>query len=70
MLKTLVIAVVAIAMSIGLADARGRPAPRPATPAMSCNAEQPASDTCACGPAKTVCPKGYFCHFVGSVCSP
>jgi hypothetical protein len=69
MLKTFAIAVLAMAMSVGLADAKGRPAAKQ-PPKMSCNAEQPASDTCACGPAKNVCQKGMFCHFPSSICSP
>jgi hypothetical protein len=56
MLKTFTVAFLAIAMSVGLADAKGRHVAKQTTPpAMSCNAEQPAADTCACGPAKTVC---------------
>ena len=63
MLKTFAIACLAIAMSVGLADARGRHVAKP--PAMSCNAEQPSSAPCACGPAKTVCQKDQFCHSIG-----
>jgi hypothetical protein len=55
MLKTFAVALLATAMSVGLADAKGRPMAKQKPPAMSCNAEQPATDTCACGPAKTVC---------------
>src|SRR5689334_20452381 len=67
MLKTLVISFLAIAMSVGFADARGRHVAKPKPPAMSCNAEQPSSAPCACGPSKTVCQKGQFCHSIGQV---
>ena len=67
MLKTFTIAFLAIAMSVGLADARGRHVAKPKPPAMSCNAEQPSPAPCACGPAKTVCQKDQFCHSIGQV---
>ena len=70
MLKTFAVALLATAMSVGVADAKGRPMAKQKAPAMSCNAEQPATDTCACGPAKTVCQKGMFCHSWASACSP
>ena len=75
MLKTFAIAFLAIAMSVGLADAKGRHAAKPKPPALSCQAEQPSSAPCACGPEKIVCQKNQFCHSLGqavrarSVCS-
>jgi hypothetical protein len=65
MLKTLAISCLAIAMSVSLADAKGRHVIKPKPPALSCNAEQPSDGPCACGPAKTVCQKGQFCHSIG-----
>jgi hypothetical protein len=69
MLKTFAIAFLAIAMSVALADARGRTVVHRAAapPAMSCNAEQPSPAPCACGPSKTVCQKDQFCHSIGQV---
>src|SRR5262249_19563920 len=56
-------------------DAKGRHVAKPKPPAMTCNAEQPSSGPCACGPEKIVCQKDQFCHSMGqavgarSVCS-
>jgi hypothetical protein len=35
-----------------------------------CETDQPAGNTCACGPAKTFCPKGMWCHAFASACNP
>ena len=67
MLRTLAVALLATAMSDGLADAKGaKPKPK-ALP--YCQTEQQAKDK-ACGPAKTVCQKGMWCHAFTSACGP
>jgi len=54
MLRIFALAVLALSMSVGLAEAKGHMAkPKALSP---CPTEQQAKDTCACGPAKTVCP--------------
>jgi len=68
MLRTLAVALLATAMSVGLADAKGaKPKPK-ALP--YCQTEQQAKDTCACGPTKTACQKGMWCHAFTSTCRP
>jgi hypothetical protein len=67
MLKTFTITSLAIAMSVGLADAKGRHVAAPKPVLMSCNSEQPSTAPCACGPSKTVCQKNQFCHSIGQV---
>jgi hypothetical protein len=68
MLKTYAVALFAIAMSVGLAEAKGHMAKPKTLP--YCQNEQQTKDTCACGPAKTVCPKGMWCHAFASTCRP
>ncbi len=74
-MMTFAIAFLAIAMSVGSADAKGRHVATAKPALQSCNAEQPSSAPCACGPAKTVCQKNQFCHSIGqavgqpSICS-
>ena len=41
-----------------------------AHPLTWCENNRQAAATCACGPAKTVCPKGMWCHSFTSTCSP
>ena len=68
MLRIFAVAVLALSMSVGLAEAKGHMAkPKALSP---CPTEQQAKDTCACGPAKTVCPKGMYCHAFISACRP
>ncbi len=69
MLKTFVIVLLATAMSVGLAEAKG--AKHKATPKAlaACQTEQQAKDTCACGPAKITCPKGMWCHAFTNACT-
>jgi hypothetical protein len=65
MLKTFAIAMLAIGMSVGLAQAKGSMHKQKASP--PCQTEQQANATCTCGPAKTLCQKGQWCHgFVGA----
>lgn len=70
MLKTFAIALLATAMSVGLADAKGHK--HKAAPKASlayCQNEQAAAANCACGPAKMTCAKGMWCHAFVSVCT-
>jgi hypothetical protein len=67
MLRIFATALLATAMSVGLADAKGHKAPPKAPP--YCQNEQQTKDTCACGPAKMVCPKGMWCHSFASACT-
>jgi hypothetical protein len=52
MLKSFILAFLVIAMSVCLAEARGRPIPKQTTLAY-CETDQPLKATCACGPAKS-----------------
>jgi len=70
MLKTFGIALLVAAMSVGLAEAKGAKAKAPPKALAYCQTDQPAKDTCACGPAKVTCPKGMWCHAFSSTCSP
>jgi hypothetical protein len=63
MLKTCAIALLAIAMSVGLAQAKGHKAPP------GCQTEMLAAATCACGPAKALCHKGQWCHAFTNACT-
>ena len=67
MLKTFAITMLTIGMSVGLAQAKGSMHKRKAPP--PCQMEQQASATCACGPAKTLCQKGQWCHGFINVCT-
>jgi hypothetical protein len=67
MLKTFAVALLATAMSVGLAEAKGHMA-KPKAPA-PCQTEQQAAAKCACGPAKNVCQKGQWCHAFVSACT-
>ena len=69
MLRTFAIALLATAMSAGLADAKGHKAPPKASLAQ-CQTEQQAKATCACGPAKITCPAGMYCHAFTNNCTP
>jgi hypothetical protein len=66
MLRTFAITVVAIGMSVGLAQAKG--AHKPKAPP-SCQTEKQASASCVCGPAKATCQKGQWCHALLSACT-
>jgi hypothetical protein len=61
MLRTFAVALLAIAMSVGLAQAKGH---RQRTPL--CAVNQQATATCLCGVALTgqpvLCQKGQWCH--------
>ena len=52
MLKTYAVALLAITMSVGLAEAKEHKLKT----LPYCQNEQQTKETCACGPAKTVCP--------------
>jgi hypothetical protein len=71
MLRIFAVTTLAIAMSVGLADAKGHK--HKAAPKASlayCQTDQQAKADCACGPAKTPCQKGMWCHAFASVCRP
>ena len=68
MLRTFAIALLATAMSVGLADAKGHKAPPKASLA-PCATEQQVKTTCACGPAKIPCPAGAYCHAFMNACT-
>jgi hypothetical protein len=74
MLRTFAIALLATAMSVGFAQAFGmlRHGHKllGAHPLTYCENNRRAAATCACGPAKTVCPKGMWCHSFTSTCTP
>jgi hypothetical protein len=62
MLKTFAVALLAIAMSVGWAQAKGHKHTIPGCPAW-----QQAAATCACGTAfngrPLLCQKGQWCHY-------
>jgi hypothetical protein len=62
MLKTFVVALLAIAMSVGLAQAKGHK-----HTIAGCAVGQQAAGTCACGTAANgrplLCQKGQWCHY-------
>ena len=65
MLKTFAIALLATAISVGFAEAKGHK-----QKALSpCENGRAATATCACGPAKMVCPKGMWCQAFVSACT-
>jgi len=67
MMKTFTIALLATAMSVGFAEAKGHMAkPKALSP---CQTEQQAKATCACGPAKTPCQSGMWCHAFANACT-
>lgn len=74
MLRTFGVALLAIGMTVGSAQAFGMLRHGfkllGAHPLTWCENNRQASATCACGPAKTVCPKGMWCHSFTSTCSP
>ena len=69
MLKTFAIVLLAISMSVGLAEAKGHKK-APKAPLAYCQTEQQTKAACACGPAKTACQKGMYCHAFTSACTP
>jgi hypothetical protein len=69
MLRTLAIALLTTAISVGLADAKGHKAPPKASLA-PCATEQQVKTTCACSPAKITCPAGAYCHAFMNACTP
>lgn len=64
MLKTFAMALLAVAMSVGVADAKRMVA--------NCADGQQASKTCLCGAAgagkPTMCKKGQWCHASSHMC--
>lgn len=67
MLKTFAVALLATAMSVGVAGAKGHMAkPKALSP---CQTEQQVKATCACGPAKITCQTGMYCHAFGNACT-
>jgi hypothetical protein len=67
MLKTFVVALVAMTMSVGLAQAKGHKAPKASL--APCQTEQQAKAACACGPAKMACGPGMWCHAFANACT-
>ena len=67
MLRVFAVAVLALSMSVGLADAKGHKAPPKAL--APCATEQQVKATCACGPAKIACPAGAYCHAFMNACT-
>jgi len=67
MLKIFAIALLATAMSVGLAQAKGHMSKQKAP--SYCQTEQQTKATCACGPAKTLCQTGMWCHAFTSACT-
>ena len=61
MLKAFSVALFAIAMSVGLAQAKYK--------VPTCAEGQQATASCTCGLAKTPCPKGHWCHARISYCT-
>jgi hypothetical protein len=66
-LKTFAVAILAIGMSAGLAEAKGHAAKPKALP--YCEMEQQTKATCSCGPGNVMCPKGMWCHTFTSTCT-
>jgi hypothetical protein len=72
MLKSFSVAMLAIAMSVGVAQAKSHPHKMMMS---ACIDGQQASATCACGPAAapgarpTVCQKGQWCHSMAHACT-
>jgi hypothetical protein len=67
MLKTFAVTLLATAISVSVANAKGRPIPKQLP---YCETDQKSAKDCACGPAKTPCLKGMWCHAFTSYCSP
>ena len=68
MLRTFAVTLLAIAMSVGLAQAKvNKHMP-------GCIMGQPATATCLCGVSFTrqpvLCQKGQWCHWQGRICTP
>ena len=64
MLRTIAVVLLATAMSVGLAQAKGhmhKPMP-------TCAEGKQAAAACTCGSAKKVCMKGQWCHGFFSAC--
>jgi len=66
MLRIVVLDLLAIAMSIGFAEAKGHMAKQASLP--YCQTEQQTKAPCGCGPGKMLCPKGMWCHAFTSTC--
>jgi len=64
MLRTFAVTLLAIGMSVAMAQAKGQ-----MQKALSCQTEGQATAICACGPAKTLCHKGQWCHAFRNVCT-
>jgi len=70
MLKTFAIALLATAISVGFAEAKGHKQKTPPKASLAyCQTDLEAKATCACGPAKMLCPKGMWCHAFTSTCT-
>ncbi len=70
MLRTIAIGLLATAMSVGLAQAKGHRHRAPAKTSLAyCQTDQEAKANCACGPAKMPCGKGMWCHAFSSTCT-
>lgn len=70
MLRTFAVALLAIAMSAGMADAKGHKQKAPPKASLAyCQTDQEAKANCACGPSKMPCGKGMWCHAFSSTCT-
>ena len=65
MLRIFAVALLATTMSVGLAEAKGKPKASLAP----CQSELQVKGTCACGPAKIACPAGMYCHAFWNSCT-
>lgn len=65
MLRTIAVVLLATAMSVGLAQAKGHMHKQ----MPMCAEGQQAAATCACGPAKKMCMKGQWCHGFFNSCT-
>jgi hypothetical protein len=62
MLRMIAVVILTTGMSVGLAQAKGAKGP-------ACQTEQQATVNCACGPKKTMCKKGDWCHAFSGTCT-
>jgi hypothetical protein len=66
MLRIFAVGLLATVMSVSIAEAKGHMAKQASL--SSCQTELQTKATCACGPAKVLCPKGMYCHAFMNMC--
>ena len=66
--RTCTLALFAIVVSVGLAQAKAQM--QKSNALSPCEAERQVAATCLCGPGKVVCQKGMFCHPFMGFCRP